>query len=260
MFSRRDLDAACERLHLSVGAQALNPERPARKAGHFEGGRCAGSPGNEPRLGAVAVYFGVERARMELVAENNLFSFFYERVQEARRVRGVDVEEDTEFYLVNLLVDFLRTRRLVEVGGVRVDEVPLAIRLLECRSNASGEGFVQLKHLADSTLYVLGFFAESLHRSSVDLSYYRGLAQSAYRDLSLMGGWRAGGGADSVFDELSDKFSDCALLLGEVREGTPSHQDILALYERYLETGDPRLHERLRSMGILPEGDTPSLH
>ena len=197
---------------------------------------------------------------MELVAQSNLFSFFYDRVQEARRVRGVEVEEDTEFYLVNLLVDFLRTRRLVEVGGTRVDEVPLAIRLLECRSGGGGEGFVQLKHLADSTLYVLGFFAESLQRSSVDLRYYRGLAQSAYRDLAVMGGWRGGSGAESVFDELSDKFEDCTMLLGDVREGTPSHQDIIALYQRYLETGDPRLHERLRSMGILPEDDVPSLH
>lgn len=197
---------------------------------------------------------------MELVAQSNLFSFFYDRVQEARRVRGVVVEEDTEFYLVNLLVDFLRTRRLVEVSGTRVDEVPLAIRLLECRSAEGGEGFVQLKHLADSTLYLLGFFAESLQRSAVDLGYYRGLARSAYRDLSVMGGWRSSRGADSVFDELSDKFDECAVLLGEVREGTPSHQDIVALYQRYLETGDPRLHERLRSLGILPEDDVPSLH
>ena len=197
---------------------------------------------------------------MELVAQSNLFSFFYDRVQEARRVRGVVVDDDTEFYLVNLLVDFLRTRRLVEVGGARVDEVPLAIRLLECRSAEGSEGFVQLKHLADSTLYLLGFFAESLQRSAVDLRYYRGLAQSAYRDLSVMGGWRSSRGPDSVFDELSDKFDECTLLLGEVREGTPSHQDIVALYQRYLATGDPWLHERLRSMGISPDDDVPSLH
>jgi hypothetical protein len=197
---------------------------------------------------------------MELVADSNLFSFFYDRVQEARRVRGVEVEEDTEFYLVNLLVDFLRTRRLLEVGGNRVDELPLAIRLLECRSGAGGERFVQLKHIADSTLYALGFFAESFRRSTVDLRYYRGMGESAYRDLSVMGGWRSGSRADPVFDELSAKFQDCVELLGEIREGTPSHQDIVALYERYLETGDPVLHERLRGMGVLGDDETPTLH
>ena len=62
----------------------------------------------------------LECAAVELLAENNLFSFFYDRVQEARRVQSVEVEEDTEFYLVNMLVDFLRTRRLIEVGGERV--------------------------------------------------------------------------------------------------------------------------------------------
>ena len=150
---------------------------------------------------------------MELVADSNLFSFFYDRVQDARRVRGVDVEEDTEFYLVNLLVDFLRTRRLVAVGGARVDEVPLAIRLLECRAGTRGDSFVQLKHLADSTLYALGFFAESFRKSAVDLRYFRGVGSSAYRDLSMMGGWRVSSGADSVFDELARKFEDCVQVL-----------------------------------------------
>lgn len=197
---------------------------------------------------------------MELVADSNLFSFFYDRVQDARRVRGVDVEEDTEFYLVNLLVDFLRTRRLVAVGGARVDEVPLAIRLLECRAGTREDSFVQLKHLADSTLYALGFFAESFRKSAVDLRYFRGVGSSAYRDLSMMGGWRATSGADSVFDELARKFEDCVQVLGDVREGAQSHQDILALYERYLETGDPVLHERLRTMGVFAEDELPTLH
>lgn len=197
---------------------------------------------------------------MQLVAGNNLFSFFYDRVQDARRVRGVEVEEDTEFYIVNLLVDFLRTRRLLEVSGARVDETPLAIRLLECRSGSGGERFVQLKHLADSTLYVLGFFAESLNRSTVDLRYYRGMGESAYRDLAVMGGWRSSERADPVFDELASKFEDCVELIGEVREGVPSHSEMLALYERYLETGDARLAERLRNMGVLTDNEIATLH
>ena len=197
---------------------------------------------------------------MELVAGNNLFSFFYDRVQEARRVRGVAVEEDTEFYLVNMLVDFLRTRKLVELGGERVDELPLAIRLLESRSGSGGDRFIQLKHIADSTLYVLGFFAESFHRSTVDVGYYKGMGESAYRDLAVMGGWRSGDRTDPVFDELSQKFEDCVQLLGEVREGTPSHQDVIALYERYLATGDPRVEERLRTLGVLLDDEARTLH
>ena len=197
---------------------------------------------------------------MELLAENNLFSFFYDRVQEARRVQSVEVEEDTEFYLVNMLVDFLRTRQLVEVRGERVDELPLVLRLLDSRANSSEHRFLHLKHLADSTLYVLGFFAESLQSSTVDLRYYRGMGQSAYRDLSVMGGWRSAERVDQVFDELAAKFEECVELLTIVRQGTPSHADILALYERYLETGDERAEARLRALGVLKDGVLRTLH
>lgn len=198
---------------------------------------------------------------MELVASNNLFSFFYDRMQEARRLHGTEVEEDTEFYLVNLLVDFLRTRKLVSVKGERVDSMPLAIRLLECRSDsAPGDRFVHLKHLADSTLYVLGFFADSLRRSAVDFGYYAGLGCSAYRDLSHLSPRRSGEGEDPVFSELSNRFGDCVELLSTVKQGAPDHDDVVALYQRWVTTGDERAEARLEALGVLIDSPVVTVH
>ncbi len=199
---------------------------------------------------------------MQLVASNNLFSFFYDRVTEARRLHGTEVEEGTEFYLVNLLTDYVRTRRLVEVGGERVDDRPLAIRLLECRAGERPKDrFAHLKQLADSTLYVLGFFSESLRRGPVDLAYYAGMGKSAYRDLSVLAPTRSGERGDPVFGELASKFGDVVELLSTVREGAPEHSDVLALYERWLATGDERAEARLRAIGALIEAPTgPSVH
>jgi hypothetical protein len=185
---------------------------------------------------------------MQLVASENLFSFFYDRVQVARRLHGTEVQEGTEFYLVNLLTQFLRTRRLVSVGGARVDHQPLAIRLLECRSaTTKGDRFMQLKHLADSTLYVLGFFSDSLKRSTVDLKYYAGVGECAYHDLSLLAGWKG----DPVFGELADKFGDCVELLTTVKEGAPDHNDVVKLYELWATSGDERAEARLRALGVM---------
>ena len=191
---------------------------------------------------------------MQLLASQDLFSFFYDRVQEAQKIHGTEVEEDTEFYLVNLLVDFLQTRRLLEVRGQRVDELPLAVRLLECRAGArSRDRFLHLKHLADSTLYVLGFFSESLRRSNMNLSYYAGMGESAYRDLSTMSGWGRAESVGSIFGGLAERFRDCVELLGSVREGVPDDRDIVALYEHYVATGDEQVATKLRALGILVE-------
>ncbi len=193
----------------------------------------------------------------QLVASDNLFSFFYDRVQRARELHGTDVEEGTEFYLVSLLTGFMNTRRLVTVGGDRVDDKPLAIRLLECRSaTVRGDRFLHLKHLADSTLYVLGFFADSLRRSSVDLKYYAGVGESAYHDLSNLTGWKG----DPVFGELAHKFGDCVELLSTVKEGAPDHDDVVKLFEQWVATGDERAEERLRAMGVMLDGDGPERH
>jgi hypothetical protein len=190
---------------------------------------------------------------MDVLVEDNLFSFFFDQVRSAREVRGTDVREHTEFYLVSLLTHFGRSPNLFEVNGERVDERPLAIRLLESRrSGSTGNRLRDLKQLADSTLYVLGFFSQSLRRSTVNMRYYAGLAESAYGDLAVITRGRASGVDDSAFSELSHRFGDCVEIISEVaHRGRQEDSDILTLYRQWLETGDEILARRLRGLGIV---------
>jgi len=189
---------------------------------------------------------------MELVVADNLFSFFFDQVRSAREAQGTEVREHTEFYLVNLLTHFGRSPNLFEVNGERIDERPLAIRLLESR-RASGRGnrLRDLKQLADSTLYVLGYFSQSLRRSTVNTGYYAGLAESAYGDLALITGSRQRPAVDSAFGELAVKFSECVELISEVASrGRQDDADILSLYREWTATGDEKIACRLRALGV----------
>jgi len=196
---------------------------------------------------------------MEVVVEDNLFSFFFDQVRSARKVRGTQVRDHTEFYLVDLLTRFGRSPNLFEVNGQRVDDRPLAIRLLESRSGYDAASRLRdLKQLADSTLYVLGFFSESLRRRTVNTRYYAGLAESAYSDLALLTSGRSATAADSAFRELSLKFGPCVELLTEVaHRGRREDSDILSLYRQWMETGDERVAQRLRALGITLEEEEP---
>lgn len=197
---------------------------------------------------------------MELVARNgNLFSFFFDRVRAARANQNTEFAEETEFYLVSLLVKFLRTRSLVVSGGRRVDDEPVAIRLLGARASERDAGrLVELRHLADSTLYLLGFFRDSFRRSAVDLSYYARMGEAAYGDLALLAGRRSGAGRDSMFGELSDKFGACVEVLAEVSEGEASSaEDVVGLYEEYLAFGGERARRRLAALGVHPVSRLP---
>jgi len=189
---------------------------------------------------------------MELVVADNLFSFFFDQVRSAREAQGTEVREHTEFYLVNLLTHFGRSPNLFEVNGERVDERPLAIRLLESRrAVGTGNRLRDLKQLADSTLYVLGYFSQSLRRSTVNTGYYAGLAESAYGDLALITGSRTRSVTDSPFGELALKFSECVELISEVAAlGRQDDSDILSLYREWVATGDENVARRLRVLGV----------
>ena len=197
-----------------------------------------------------------------VLADTNLFGFFYDRVQHSAAQRGTALGEHTEFYLVSLLVDFLRTRNLVQSGGERVDRQPLAIRLLEGAIGDPAARARELKHLADSTLYLLGFFAGALERrSTVDRDYYAHVGTSAYRHLAVLTGAGFGAQPSPVFTELGEKFDDCVELIADVKEDgrSASDSDVLALYERWVSTGDPVLARRLTAHGFVLDGggETP---
>lgn len=189
------------------------------------------------------------------VTTESLFAFFHERVTQAREHQGTAMDEHTEFYLVNLLTEFISTCQLVESGGRRVDDLPVAIRLLEADLATPGERYRELKHLADTTLYALGWFAESLTRSTVDISYYAGLGEAAYGRLAALPMAPRRSFEDPVFRELSHKFSQVVRIIAEVRdEELASSTDVLALYEAWSHRGSQRAAERLADLGILVKG------
>lgn len=188
---------------------------------------------------------------MTVVAEGNLFSFFYDRVKAAQDPEQRPLDESTEFYLVNLLCEFRHSRALLEQDGRRVDERAWAIRLLEGRQAPPTQRWSQLKQLGDSMLYLLGLFSESLRRRAVGLRYYETLGRAAYDDLSQLGGAHRGGG-HTTFADLHARFDRCVEVLGEAGEDeTKSDRDILHLYEQWTDLGSTRAHRRLLGLGIV---------
>src|SRR5688500_13402457 len=141
--------------------------------------------------------------------------FFHEAVTSALRSRSVSAAEATEFYLVNLLTEFTKT--------TRVDEEPLALKLAEISGATPDVRARGLKEIGDTSLYVSGFFADSLTRRLVDVDYYIAMGGSAYGQLAQLVGATRGSATElfrAVYDELSAKFAAFVDVLNEVRRNT----------------------------------------
>jgi hypothetical protein len=111
--------------------------------------------------------------------------------------------------------------------------------------------------VGDRSLFISGFFGDSLNRSLVDVDYYIQLGECAYGCLARQQREAMG----EVFDELAEKFTAFVDVLGEVSERTSltSNRDLMRLYERWLRTGSARSARVLASKGIVPHAQPSRL-
>lgn len=180
---------------------------------------------------------------MDFGPHQSLSAFFHEAVTEAIRNQGVDASEMTEFYLVNLLSDYAK---------VPLDDDPLGPKLAEAAVAAPEERARKLREVGDRSLYVLGFFADSLERRLVDADYYIRIGGTAYRQLARMPA--RGASWSEVYLELSGKFPTFVDVLAEVSELSTLTSDtaVVQLYEKWRKTGSKWIARRLRAKGVLP--------
>jgi hypothetical protein len=174
--------------------------------------------------------------------------WFREMVADALSERRLQVQEVTEFYLVNLLAGFLEKERLfVEEPDGTLTAEPLALILLRAIQSERRVRAAQLKRLGDTALFVSGFFGDSLARSRVDVDYYIAMGGQAYGALA-----ESERGLDALYEELSDRFGQFVDLFAEIAELSDlrSNRGLVRLYERFLATRSERVAQRLRDRGV----------
>jgi hypothetical protein len=187
----------------------------------------------------------------------SLQEYFRDSISEAMKRQGVSADDHTAFYVVNLLTLFSRSEALYESSDEHRGTRPLALMLAEAVDAASVEqrNFL-LQRIGDISLFIAGFFGESLARKPVDVDYYIRMGGSAYGSLSShVRGTMRGRVFAAVFAELAGKFSEFVDVLADVREEYADHHDVdvLRLYELWLRTGSARIARLLRRSGIEPD-------
>ena len=159
-------------------------------------------------------------------------------------------------YVVNLLTSFSRSEALYEDDGESYGLRPLALMVADAANASSVEERSQsLQRIGDVSLFISGFFSNSLARSAVDIDYYINMGGNAYAVLSeeIRGTFR-GNAFAPIYQELSEKFLILIDILNEVRESrrSDSNLDLLRTYEVWQKTGSRRCAEQLRKQGVVP--------
>jgi hypothetical protein len=172
--------------------------------------------------------------------------YFKELVDGALSHQGLATQELTAYYVVQLLASFMQRN----VTSPNDEQTPLAVRLGRALESAGLQQRATLREIGDVSLFISGFFSDSLNRKLVDVDYYISIGGCAYNALSRV----ESDAFATVFAELGEKFVGFVDVLSEISERTScaSNADLLRLYEKWLRTGSPRSGQLLIERGVVP--------
>jgi len=171
--------------------------------------------------------------------------FFSERIASVFSKQKIEASKEAEFYLVDLMARFMMATTMASMAE------PLALQYLRAQGEQvdAGEKFRLFRSVGDTSLYVSGFFRDSLQRKAVDLDYYLDIGTGSYRQILEIV-------KDPVFrhlyKEMAAKFAQFADALAQISHETfiQNNQDLLRLYEVYIKTGSEVARKQLFEKGV----------
>lgn len=185
-----------------------------------------------------------------LVSSRDYFRDVVQDALEQRKVKTYPVAAD---YLVSLLEHYMSTNNLYDEkdDSGRCRRETLAEMFLRAANSAPNTRISLLKKLGDTSLYVSGFFGESLQRKIIDVDYYAEMGGTAYGALA---GCVREDTMSHLFKEFSARFQEFVDVLTYISTKTfvQNEDNLLRLYERYTKTGSNLAREQLAAKGIFP--------
>lgn len=181
-------------------------------------------------------------------------SYFSELVKQGLAQRKIKTYPMVIIYLSDLMLHYVDARNLfdedIDQESGKRNPRTLAEMLLTAQISSHTTKTKLLKRLADRSLYVSGFFGDSLNRSLVDLDYYRDMGVTAYQSLAQN---TREDTLAKVFHEMSVRFLEFVDVFTEMSQLTltQTNKDILRLYEVWLRTGSELAREKLLAEGVL---------
>lgn len=178
--------------------------------------------------------------------------YFLEAIENAFQHLKIEASLLSKSYLVELLHFYMLAKNLFDVDEEtgRSKRETLAETYLRAQQMPPAQKREHLKKLGDTSLYISGFFGDSLNRKLVDIDYYAEMGGAAYGSLSSI---TPDEGLSTVYSDFARRFLEFVDALTFISQETliQSNEDLLRLYDRYVSTGSRLAEEQLRKKGVL---------
>ena len=122
----------------------------------------------------------------QLVLGLELQAFFFDCLNEVNRKSSRPLPQEVIYYSSTVMDRFGKSRNYFQESKEgKMKEKALGKKLLESSCLPRHEQIKELKDIGDTTLFLCGYFSDSLNRKLVDTSYYQQIGQSSYKKLNV---------------------------------------------------------------------------
>ena len=183
---------------------------------------------------------------MSIIVSSNFREYFQNILDQAESALKKNMLPAIRDYLVDILEFHSDTRNVFPNKEVTLAEAWLRAQ----NSEEVQEKMERLKLLGDRSLYISGYFGDSLQRKLVDIDYYMQMGVLAFEELATLSRVET---YIHVYSLLAKRFTDWVEVLAFVASQSDLHSDtgLLRLYERYLKTGSDMAYQRLVERGVV---------
>jgi hypothetical protein len=181
--------------------------------------------------------------------------YFRSKIHAALASLHFELDDQIEYYLVNLLCDFISPNKSSGSEPFDVLGTPLAMMLKSAIESDPDSRVKIYKRLGDTSLYFAGFFQEYFNRRPIDVNYYITMGTTAYERLSEVIKTRHNDTSFTLmYRDLAKGFRNLVEIIATVSQELQHKSDvnILATYERWTKTNSQRLRKILEDEGIDP--------
>lgn len=159
----------------------------------------------------------------KLVLETNLQMFFYEHLKEINSGIHNPLSTEILLYSSHILNQFGDPQKLFEIENNKFKEKILGIKLLESFHADESRQKIILRDVAETSLFICGFFKDSFNKKIYDIEYYEDLGRAAYLRL----------------DKIAPSFYDIPFFYKKMAHEFSEVRELINIISRnYLESAD----------------------
>ncbi|MDO9184046.1 MAG: hypothetical protein Q7U04_16655 [Bacteriovorax sp.] len=159
-----------------------------------------------------------------LVLESSLQVFFYDHLQEFNKRSLSPLPNETIFYSSLVMDSYGDSAKFFEQVDGKSREKILGIKLLEAGQLSREKQKAALRDVAETSLLVCGYFADSLNKKIIDTKYYQDLGRIAYSRLNSI--TPEAYDVPSFYKVMANSFSGITLLMNLVSKKYSSDRDM----------------------------------